>query len=204
MKFRVPLNVVTCLNSWAVIRVWSRILLYGVGYIVKYIVIYFVFHIWVVLFQVKSHVVTHPLSVQHQQRPKNLVFSKPSPVTQIHSKTPVSQQCHCYGKPQVCSVCMFRKAQAAPRAGTPGFRPPEVLLKYPLQTTGNDTRFEVLPVLLMKIQVTWDLMPCRLVKSEWHIGEFGCLHLSDLSSPRKLLRSGIRVSKLYHLHCYLT
>lgn len=88
--------------------------------------------------QVKSHVVSRPLSLQHQQRQKSLVFSKPSPVTQIHSKTPVSQQCHCYGKPQVCSVCMLRKAQAAPRAGTPGFRPPEVLLKYPLQTTAVD------------------------------------------------------------------
>lgn len=33
---------------------------------------------------------------------------------------------------------MARKVQAAPRAGTPGFRPPEVLLKYPLQTTGNE------------------------------------------------------------------
>lgn len=32
---------------------------------------------------------------------------------------------------------MARKVQAAPRAGTPGFRPPEVLLKYPLQTTGR-------------------------------------------------------------------
>jgi len=150
---------------------------------------------------VKSHVVSRPLSLQHQQRQKSLVFSKPSPVTQIHSKTPVSQQCHCYGKPQVCSVCMLRKAQAAPRAGTPGFRPPEVLLKYPLQTTGNDTRFEVVSVLLLKIQVTWDLMQCRLLKS---VVESGCLHLPDVCSPRKLLKSGIRVSKLYHPHCYLT
>ena len=160
MTFQVPLYVVTFLSSWAALRIWSRNLIHGIGYVITYIVIYFVFHVWVALFQVKSHVVSHPLSLQHQQRQKSLVFSKPSPVTQIHSKTPVSQQCHCYGKPQVCSVCMLRKAQAAPRAGTPGFRPPEVLLKYPLQTTGNDTRFEVLPVLWLKIQVTWDLMPC--------------------------------------------
>jgi len=82
---------------------------------------------------------------------------------------------------------MLRKAQAAPRAGTPGFRPPEVLLKYPLQTTGNDTRFEVLPVLLLKTQVTQNLMPCRLLKSESHVVESGCLHLPDMCSPRKFL-----------------
>ncbi|XP_023708827.1 cell division cycle 7-related protein kinase [Cryptotermes secundus] len=88
--------------------------------------------------QVKSHLVNPPLSSQHQQQQKKLVFSKPSPVTQVHSKMPMTRQCHCYGKPRVCSVCMARKVQAAPRAGTPGFRPPEVLLKYPLQTTAVD------------------------------------------------------------------
>ena len=31
-----------------------------------------------------------------------------------------------------------RGHQVAPRAGTPGFRAPEVLLKYPLQTTSVD------------------------------------------------------------------
>ena len=45
--------------------------------------------------------------------------------------------CGCYGLPQVCDVCMARKNQAAPRAGTPGFRSPEVLLKCPDQTTGE-------------------------------------------------------------------
>ena len=30
-----------------------------------------------------------------------------------------------------------RSHQTAPRAGTPGFRAPEVLLKYPNQTTGT-------------------------------------------------------------------
>jgi len=146
MKFQVPLYVVTFLVQLSSFKNLKQELIHEVCYVINCIVIYFVFHVWVALFQVKSHVVSHPLSSQHQQRQKSLVFSKPSPVTQIHSKTPVSQQCHCYGKPQVCSVCMLRKAQAAPRAGTPGFRPPEVLLKYPLQSTGNVTRFEVLPV----------------------------------------------------------
>lgn len=39
---------------------------------------------------------------------------------------------------EVCGVCMGRKQQPAPRAGTPGFRAPEVLLKCPNQTTGVD------------------------------------------------------------------
>ncbi|KAK9498996.1 hypothetical protein O3M35_003520 [Rhynocoris fuscipes] len=47
-------------------------------------------------------------------------------------------KCNCDGKPQICHKCLTRKAQSAPRAGTPGFRPPEVLLKYPHQTTAVD------------------------------------------------------------------
>ena len=39
---------------------------------------------------------------------------------------------------KVCSKCLNRKAQRAPRAGTPGFRPPEVLLKFEHQTTAVD------------------------------------------------------------------
>lgn len=46
--------------------------------------------------------------------------------------------CSCFGLPQVCDVCMGRKNQVAPRAGTPGFRSPEVLLKCPDQTTAVD------------------------------------------------------------------
>lgn len=45
--------------------------------------------------------------------------------------------CGCYGLPRVCDVCMAKKNQVAPRAGTPGFRSPEVLLKCPDQTTGE-------------------------------------------------------------------
>ncbi|XP_014672431.1 PREDICTED: cell division cycle 7-related protein kinase-like [Priapulus caudatus] len=47
----------------------------------------------------------------------------------------IHMTCACHGKPKVCRVCLARKSQFAPRAGTPGFRPPEVLLKHPLQTT---------------------------------------------------------------------
>ena len=37
---------------------------------------------------------------------------------------------------EICTLCMKRACQSAPRAGTSGFRAPEVLLKYPQQTTG--------------------------------------------------------------------
>ncbi|XP_043668316.1 cell division cycle 7-related protein kinase-like isoform X2 [Vespula pensylvanica] len=46
--------------------------------------------------------------------------------------------CLCFGKPKICSLCLIKPTQAAPRAGTPGFRAPEVLLKYPLQTPAID------------------------------------------------------------------
>ncbi|GAB1599247.1 division cycle 7-related kinase-like [Argonauta hians] len=46
--------------------------------------------------------------------------------------------CQCFGKPMICYLCSSRPNQIAPRAGTPGFRSPEVLMKYPLQTTSVD------------------------------------------------------------------
>ena len=33
----------------------------------------------------------------------------------------------------VCKICLNKRSQKASRAGTGGFRPPEVLLKYPRQ-----------------------------------------------------------------------
>uniref|UniRef100_A0A336KWB5 non-specific serine/threonine protein kinase n=1 Tax=Culicoides sonorensis TaxID=179676 RepID=A0A336KWB5_CULSO len=49
-----------------------------------------------------------------------------------------SNVCYCYGKSQVCNICIIKKEVQASRAGTPGYRPPEVLLKYPNQTTAVD------------------------------------------------------------------
>ncbi|GAB1597792.1 cell division cycle 7-related protein kinase-like [Argonauta hians] len=46
--------------------------------------------------------------------------------------------CQCLGKPKVCHICLSRTNQVVSRAGTPGFRAPEVLLKYPSQTTSVD------------------------------------------------------------------
>ncbi|KAJ8011373.1 hypothetical protein DPEC_G00057490 [Dallia pectoralis] len=46
--------------------------------------------------------------------------------------------CSCYTTDSVCNICMSRKQQVAPRAGTPGFRAPEVLTKCPNQGTAID------------------------------------------------------------------
>ncbi|CAN9503198.1 unnamed protein product [Ophioblennius macclurei] len=46
--------------------------------------------------------------------------------------------CSCYLTNKVCNVCMSRRQQVAPRAGTSGFRAPEVLTKCPNQGTAID------------------------------------------------------------------
>uniref|UniRef100_A0A2H6NDV1 non-specific serine/threonine protein kinase n=1 Tax=Micrurus carvalhoi TaxID=3147026 RepID=A0A2H6NDV1_9SAUR len=52
--------------------------------------------------------------------------------------TPPHLTCDCYTKDSVCTICLSRRQQVAPRAGTPGFRAPEVLTKCPNQTTAID------------------------------------------------------------------
>ncbi|XP_053326226.1 cell division cycle 7-related protein kinase isoform X2 [Spea bombifrons] len=54
------------------------------------------------------------------------------------STGPASVTCDCYARDQVCTICLARSRQVAPRAGTPGFRAPEVLTKCPNQTTAID------------------------------------------------------------------
>lgn len=46
--------------------------------------------------------------------------------------------CQCFGRAMICSICNSRSIQSAPRAGTPGFRAPEVLMKHPMQSTAVD------------------------------------------------------------------
>ncbi|CAK9816353.1 Probable cell division control protein 7 homolog 1 [Anthophora quadrimaculata] len=53
-------------------------------------------------------------------------------------KKGTEEKCYCFGKAKVCSLCTSRPEQTAPRAGTPGFRAPEVLLKHPSQTPAID------------------------------------------------------------------
>ncbi|XP_056671341.1 cell division cycle 7-related protein kinase isoform X3 [Monodelphis domestica] len=59
-------------------------------------------------------------------------------VRKTASSCPANLTCDCYATDQVCSVCLSRRQQVAPRAGTPGFRAPEVLTKCPNQTTAID------------------------------------------------------------------
>ncbi|VTJ77043.1 Hypothetical predicted protein [Marmota monax] len=54
------------------------------------------------------------------------------------SSYPANLTCDCYATDKVCSICLSRRQQVAPRAGTPGFRAPEVLTKCPNQTTAID------------------------------------------------------------------
>ncbi|XP_043554711.1 cell division cycle 7-related protein kinase isoform X3 [Chiloscyllium plagiosum] len=51
---------------------------------------------------------------------------------------PSELTCDCYTTDRICSVCLSRRQQVAPRAGTPGFRAPEVLMKCPHQTSAID------------------------------------------------------------------
>lgn len=57
-------------------------------------------------------------------------------------------RCDCYGRARVCTKCTNRRSQKAARAGTPGFRPPEVLLKSEHQVcliaSYNDSFFKAL------------------------------------------------------------
>ncbi|XP_006001140.2 cell division cycle 7-related protein kinase isoform X2 [Latimeria chalumnae] len=54
------------------------------------------------------------------------------------STCPANLTCNCYMTDKVCTVCLSRQQQVAPRAGTPGFRAPEVLMRCPNQTTAID------------------------------------------------------------------
>lgn len=76
------------------------------------------------------------------EKSSKIVFAKPQTPSangSLHrSNTPSSPHCNCTGRAQVCTICLSRKAHNAPRAGTPGFRPPEVLLRSPIQSTAVD------------------------------------------------------------------
>lgn len=53
-------------------------------------------------------------------------------------KRNLDSACFCYGKNMICNICVVKKEMAASRAGTPGYRPPEVLLKSNEQGTAID------------------------------------------------------------------
>ncbi|XP_043988987.1 cell division cycle 7-related protein kinase isoform X3 [Gambusia affinis] len=76
---------------------------------------------------------------KHASANRGLVSVRMSSSSQKPHRAP--QQgltCNCYLTDRVCNVCLARKQQVAPRAGTPGFRAPEVLTKCPNQGTAID------------------------------------------------------------------
>ncbi|KAF7987509.1 hypothetical protein HCN44_003271 [Aphidius gifuensis] len=58
--------------------------------------------------------------------------------TESLNKSENLNTCNCFGKPSVCSICTVKPSQVASRAGTPGYRAPEVLFKYIHQTSAID------------------------------------------------------------------
>ncbi|XP_046466941.1 cell division cycle 7-related protein kinase isoform X1 [Neodiprion pinetum] len=83
-----------------------------------------------------SQAETCVIESQPGKRKRNDVNDETGPVK--NTGKPIDVQCICYGKPRICSICLSKSAQTAPRAGTPGFRAPEVLLKFPSQTSAID------------------------------------------------------------------
>ncbi|XP_011329629.1 cell division cycle 7-related protein kinase isoform X2 [Ooceraea biroi] len=73
-------------------------------------------------------------TIRQKKSDENNLNLQPDSASRRH----VSNKCYCFGKAKVCTLCLTRPQQAAPRAGTPGFRAPEVLLKHPSQTSAID------------------------------------------------------------------
>ena len=69
------------------------------------------------------------------ETPKSRYKSMQKKVKTTYKQNTNDLNCECLKVNQVCSVCKSKPELVAPRAGTPGFRAPEVLLKYLLQTT---------------------------------------------------------------------
>ncbi|XP_063706913.1 cell division cycle 7-related protein kinase [Culicoides brevitarsis] len=81
------------------------------------------------------------LSVNLRMMEPHRRTATPNSVTRSTSSAGIgaaTNVCYCYGKSQVCNICIVKKEVQASRAGTPGYRPPEVLLKYPHQNTAVD------------------------------------------------------------------
>lgn len=75
-------------------------------------------------------------SKSHQTVGKENIDDDKKKYSSSHRKN--LKSCNCYGQPSVCRICLCRPPQIASRAGTAGFRAPEVLLKIPNQSTVID------------------------------------------------------------------
>jgi len=83
-----------------------------------------------------SHISSHKTTPALGKQPS--MFTGPGARGDAAGAKPAGESCRCYGRGQVCRRCLARPAAAAPRAGTPGFRPPEVLLRHAEQGTAVD------------------------------------------------------------------
>ncbi|EDV47390.1 cell division cycle 7-related protein kinase [Drosophila erecta] len=88
--------------------------------------------------QVQQQQQQQPQLAQMDQTPSTPSGSKYN--TNRNASTAVANngKCFCFANPSVCLNCLMKKEVHASRAGTPGYRPPEVLMKYPDQTTAVD------------------------------------------------------------------
>lgn len=91
----------------------------------------------------KDSSMTPPVAVGNNNTPKILAAKIPAAghkynVDNRRTSNGGGPKCHCYGQATVCTICIVKREIHAPRAGTPGYRPSEVLLKYPNQTTAVD------------------------------------------------------------------
>lgn len=65
----------------------------------------------------------------------NQQFSTP---TVPSRRIPPRRKCECLGKSKTCSICTRRPEPNASKSGTPGYKAPEILFRYPHQTTAID------------------------------------------------------------------
>ncbi|XP_022113034.1 cell division cycle 7-related protein kinase [Pieris rapae] len=75
---------------------------------------------------------------RHVSVPRRGDTIKQTPLKHVTKVSGLNVSCACAGLGGVCTGCGRRPTARAPRAGTQGFRPPEVLLKSPLQGTAVD------------------------------------------------------------------
>lgn len=87
---------------------------------------------------IKSAVLGYSINTKLEQQRSNSPSTPKYSNNNRHTGSAGETACFCYGKPTICNVCIVKKEVHASRAGTPGYRPPEVLLKYPNQTTAVD------------------------------------------------------------------
>lgn len=89
--------------------------------------------------QVKAAILSYSLANQQAAAQRRIASpNTPRRATAGGSGSAGGVACYCYGKPTICNLCIIKKEVHASRAGTPGYRPPEVLLKSPEQTTAVD------------------------------------------------------------------